>query len=194
MRSTTAWLLLLSFHQEPVPSQVTAAASCAHVTLPGTTPRGTPTGESVGSKREERKVVAAAIDRANCRRVIPILIPHHKVYGNPGSFGQKAQELVESLPRQRRLRCGELELPTALYLTAHEEFSFCLVRYTTVGSPLRQTLAGLKSEATRPLPDLTVLENQGSALSCSSDNDINHGSGQVVGPNHQVGEHRPKER
>jgi len=36
----------------------------------------------------------------------------------------EAQELVESLPRQRRLRWGELELPTALYLTAHEEFSF----------------------------------------------------------------------
>jgi len=36
----------------------------------------------------------------------------------------EAQELVESLPRQRRLRFGELELPTALYLTAHEEFSF----------------------------------------------------------------------
>jgi hypothetical protein len=40
----------------------------------------------------------------------------------------EAQELVESLPRQRRLRCGELELPTALYLTAHEEFSFCPTR------------------------------------------------------------------
>src|SRR5690348_763975 len=84
MRSMTAWLLLASFHQEPVPSQVTAAGSCAHVTLPGTTPRGTPTGESAGSKREERKVVAAATDRANCRRVIPIFIPHHKVSGNPG--------------------------------------------------------------------------------------------------------------
>jgi hypothetical protein len=29
-------------------------------------------------------------------------------------------------------------------------------------------------------PDVTVLENQGSALWCSSDNDIDHGSGQVV--------------
>src|SRR5579864_2087832 len=124
----TAWLLLASFHQEPVPSHVTAAGSCVQVTRPGTTPRGTPTGESVGSKREERNVVAAAIDRANCRRVIPILIPHHKVSGNPGSFCQKARELVESLPKQYRLRCGELQLPTALYLTAHEEFSFCLVR------------------------------------------------------------------
>src|SRR4029077_10849447 len=72
MRSMTAWSLLESFHQEPVPSQLTAAGSCTHVTLPGTTPRGTPTGESVGLKREERKVVAAAIDRANCRRVISI--------------------------------------------------------------------------------------------------------------------------
>src|ERR1700747_1223357 len=72
MRSITAWLLLASFHQEPVPSQVTAAGSCIQVTRPGTTPRGTPTGESVGSKREERRVVAAAMDRANCRRVIPI--------------------------------------------------------------------------------------------------------------------------
>src|SRR5208282_2970162 len=72
MRSITAWLLLASFHQEPVASHVTAAGSCVHVTRPGTTPRGTPTGESVGSKREERRVVAAAMDRANCRRVIPI--------------------------------------------------------------------------------------------------------------------------
>src|SRR5579872_1831652 len=111
MRSITAWLLLASFHQEPVPSHATAAGSCAQVTLPGTTPRGTPTGESVGSKREERKVVAAAIDRANCRRVIPILIPHHKFSGNPESFCQKAQQLVESLPKQCRLRCDDLELP-----------------------------------------------------------------------------------
>src|ERR1700757_1696362 len=89
MRSMTAWLLLASFHQEPVPSQVTAAALCAHVTLPGTTPRGTPTGESVGSKREERNVVAAAIDRANCRRVIPILIPHQRFTVTPDHFARK---------------------------------------------------------------------------------------------------------
>jgi hypothetical protein len=41
-------------------------------------------------------------------------------------------------------------------------------------------------------PDVTVLENQGSALSCSSDKDIDHGSGQVVGPNHLVREQHPK--
>jgi hypothetical protein len=35
MRSITAWLLLASAHQEPVPSQVTAAGSCAQVTRPG---------------------------------------------------------------------------------------------------------------------------------------------------------------
>src|SRR5580698_3752342 len=78
MLSITSWLLCASFHQEAVPSQVTAAGSCAQVTLPGTTPQGTPMGESVGSKSEERKVVAAAIDRVNCRRIIPILIPHAK--------------------------------------------------------------------------------------------------------------------
>jgi hypothetical protein len=38
LRSMTAWLLMSSFHQGPVPPQVTAAGSCAHVTLPGTTP------------------------------------------------------------------------------------------------------------------------------------------------------------
>src|ERR1700733_2493194 len=73
MRSIAAWLLLASVHQDPVPSQVTAAGSCAQVTRPGTTPRGTPNGESVGSNREEPMVLAAAIERANCRRVISIL-------------------------------------------------------------------------------------------------------------------------
>src|ERR1700724_367615 len=72
MRSITAWLLLASVHQEPVPSQATAAGSCAHVTRPGTTPRGTPSGESVGSNKEEPMLLAAAIERANCRRVISI--------------------------------------------------------------------------------------------------------------------------
>jgi hypothetical protein len=47
MRSIAAWLLLASVHQEPVPSQVTAAGSWAQVTRPGTTPRGTPSGENV---------------------------------------------------------------------------------------------------------------------------------------------------
>src|SRR5579864_5015600 len=145
----TAWLLLASFHQEPVPSHVTAAGSCVQVTRPGTTPRGTPTGESVGSKREERNVVAAAIDRANCRRVIPILIPHQKVYGNPGSFCQKTQELVDRFPGNAASAAANLNCPTALYLTTHEEFSFCLVRYVTVGSLLRQNLVCLKSETTR---------------------------------------------
>src|SRR5579862_6382345 len=104
MRSMTAWLLLASFHQEPVPSQVTAAGSCAHVTLPGTTPRGTPTGESVGSKREERRVVAAAMDRANCRRVIAILVPHAQGYGNPWSILPESAKLMESRFRRPRWR------------------------------------------------------------------------------------------
>src|ERR1700731_1104412 len=73
MRSIAAWLLLVSVHQEPVPSQVTAAGSCAQVTRPGITPRGTPNGESVGSNKDERMLLAAAIERANCRRVISIL-------------------------------------------------------------------------------------------------------------------------
>src|ERR1700722_17661486 len=73
MRSITDWLLFASVHQEPVPSQVTAAGSCAHVTRPGMMPRGTPNGESGGSKREERKALVAAIDRANSRRVISIV-------------------------------------------------------------------------------------------------------------------------
>src|ERR1700733_3948020 len=73
MRSITDWSLWASVHHEPVPSQVTAAGSCAQVTRPGTTPRGTPNGESVGSNRKEPMVLAAAIERANCRRVISIL-------------------------------------------------------------------------------------------------------------------------
>src|SRR5580692_5075359 len=72
MRSITTWLLLASAHQEPVPSQVTAAGSCAQVTRPGTTPRGTPSGES-GSNKEDPMLLAAARERANCRRVISIL-------------------------------------------------------------------------------------------------------------------------
>src|SRR5271167_3185632 len=70
MRSIAAWLLLASAHQEPVPSQVTAAGSWAQVTRPGTTPRGTPSGESVDPNKEERMLLAAAIERAKCRRVI----------------------------------------------------------------------------------------------------------------------------
>ena len=48
MRSITAWLLLASAHQEPVPSHVTAAGSCAQVTRPGTMPRGTPSRRKLG--------------------------------------------------------------------------------------------------------------------------------------------------
>src|SRR5579863_3509075 len=72
IRSITDWSFEASVHQEPVPSQVTAAGSCAQVTRPGTTPRGTPNGE-VGSSKEGRRALAAAIERANCRRVISIL-------------------------------------------------------------------------------------------------------------------------
>src|SRR5258706_6144998 len=67
MRSITDWSLWASVHQEPVPSQVTAAGSCAQVTRPGTTPRGTPNGES-GSNNEDRRLAAAARDKAECRR------------------------------------------------------------------------------------------------------------------------------
>src|ERR1700735_3066153 len=70
VRSIAAWLLLASAHQEPVPSHVTAAGSWAQVTRPGTTPRGTPSGESVDPNKEERMLLAAAIERAKCRRVI----------------------------------------------------------------------------------------------------------------------------
>src|SRR5258705_2099457 len=52
-------------------SQATAFASCAQVTRPGITPRGTPIGEGGPNKRGRRQL-AAAIDRANCRRVISI--------------------------------------------------------------------------------------------------------------------------
>src|SRR5271155_2137502 len=73
MRSITVWSLWASVHHEPVPSQLTAAGSCAQVTRPGTTPRGTPSGD-VGSNKEEGRLLAAAIDRANCRRVISICL------------------------------------------------------------------------------------------------------------------------
>ena len=96
MRSITAWLLLASAHQEPVPSQVTAAGSCAQVTRPGTTPRGTPNGD-VGSNKEGPILLAAAIERANCRRVISIS-SYSFAYKNlclPAQFPE-GQELVYS--------------------------------------------------------------------------------------------------
>src|ERR1700677_2558657 len=92
MRSITAWLLLASVHQEPVPSHVTAVGSCAQVTRPGTTPRGTPSGASVGSNREERMLLAAAIDMANCRRVISI-------------FGSISPKVLPDDSRQLAFRC-----------------------------------------------------------------------------------------
>src|SRR5258708_21529632 len=84
MRSITDWSLWASVHQEPVPSQVTAAGSCAQVTRPGTTPRGTPNGES-GSKNEDRRLAAAARDSANWRRGVSNLIwsPPHKKLTRP---------------------------------------------------------------------------------------------------------------
>jgi hypothetical protein len=41
-------------------------------------------------------------------------------------------------------------------------------------------------------PDVTVLENRASVLPCSPDGNIQHGPGQVVGPNHLVVEQHPK--
>lgn len=80
MRSITPRLLFASTHQEPVSSHVTAAGSCAQVTRPETTPRGTPSGKS-GSNQEEPMLLAAGIERANSRRVISTLsdLPHTKV-------------------------------------------------------------------------------------------------------------------
>src|SRR6266404_2061637 len=94
IRSITDCSLLASVHQEPVPSQVTAAESCAQVTRPGTTPRGTPIGEGGPNKRGRRQL-AAAIDRANCRRVISIfnLLLYAKGFRFGGSFAQKLQRL-----------------------------------------------------------------------------------------------------
>src|SRR5580692_10611453 len=93
MRSMTAWSLLASFHQEPVPSQVTAAGSCAQVTRPGTMPRGTPSGKSGGSNRDPRKVLVAASDRANCRRVSSISVI-------PSIYGSRVPSVTESGARR----------------------------------------------------------------------------------------------
>src|ERR1700735_1481261 len=103
MRSIAAWLLLASAHQEPVPSQLTAAGSCAQVTRPGTTPRGTPEGES-GPNKEGRREVAAARAKANCRRVMSILTCS-----------------------SRTKSYGDLELPSGLYLTRQVESSTRIV-------------------------------------------------------------------
>src|ERR1700746_3032115 len=94
MRSIAAWLLLASAHQEPVPFHVTAAGSCAQVTRPGTTPRGIPSGDSVDANSEERNVVAAARDRANFRRVIPMLSYSSELELLPGSVSLRGRRLV----------------------------------------------------------------------------------------------------
>src|SRR5580693_2734194 len=55
MRSMTPWLLMSTFHQGPVPPQVTAAGSCAQVTLPGTTPLEHPREKAwVQKEKDER--------------------------------------------------------------------------------------------------------------------------------------------
>jgi hypothetical protein len=42
--------------------------------------------------------------------------------------------------------------------------------------------------------DVPVLENEFPTLASSPEGNINHRSGQIVGPNHLVGERHPKER
>ena len=107
MRSITVWLLLASAHQEPVPFQVTAAGSCAQVTRPGTTPRGIPSGDSVDANSEERNVVAAARDRANFRRVIPMLSYSSELELLPGSVSLRGQ--TAGAPHRKARRNPHLE-------------------------------------------------------------------------------------
>ena len=125
MRSITDWLLLASCHQEPVPSQLTAAGSCAQVTRPGAIPRGTPKGESGRANRDECKVLVAATERANCRRVIFIfvdylfdLMPRHRQSANYEKHGFLAdrdwprhQQATQTQGRRRRMQ-PLLESPT----------------------------------------------------------------------------------
>src|SRR5229473_3134414 len=63
---------------------------------------------------------------------------------------------------------------------------------------LRQDFPGASTHSVGELKrldyssDVTVLENRTSALPCSAYGDFYHGPGQVVGPNHLVGEQHPK--
>src|SRR5690349_9042919 len=104
MPSITDWSLWASVHHEPVPSQVTAAGSCAQVTRPGTTPRGTPNGES-GSNKEGRRYVEAARARANCRRVMSILTcsSRTKSYGCADHLPESAE--TAAAPSQTARSC-----------------------------------------------------------------------------------------
>jgi len=43
-------------------------------------------------------------------------------------------------------------------------------------------------------PDVMILKNPVFALRCFLDDDVHHGTRQVVGPNHLVGEEHPKRR
>src|ERR1700683_2701546 len=96
MRSITRWSLCASVHDEPVPYQVTAAVSCAPVTMPRPTARGSRNGES-GSNREGRRQVLAARARVNCRRVMSILTCSSlaKSYSLGGTFWLKAKKLLQ---------------------------------------------------------------------------------------------------
>src|SRR5580692_5988374 len=107
MRSITDWWLLASGHHEPVPSQVTAAGSCAQVTRPGTTPRGTPNGES-GSNKEDRRLAAAARATVNCRRVMSILTcsSRTKSYGSVGHSPECAETAAASSQAVLRWESG----------------------------------------------------------------------------------------
>jgi hypothetical protein len=88
---------------------------------------------------------------------------------------------VESLHRQRRLRRGDLELLSELYLTMQIEFSFCLLRYvTSVAAALTSRLFGMKGLDHGA--DVTVLENESPALASFPEGNINHRSGQIVSP------------
>ena len=70
--------------------------------------------------------MAAAIDRANCRRVIPILIPHAQVLRLLQVFFPRAQKLVE--PVADSAVAAATPNSGELYLTPQVEFSFCLTR------------------------------------------------------------------
>lgn len=161
MRSIADWLLWASVHQEPVPSQVTADESCAQVTRPGTTPRGTPIGESVDANKEERMQVAEGIERANCRRVICMWSCRDFHFELPGTVQYKSIRTFRNGNGQPRT--GRGDAPGAAELCSYSHMKGQLekraVARKTVASPRqkgdvipapKQPLPAARQRAIRP--------------------------------------------
>lgn len=97
----------------------------------------------------------------------------------------------DSLPTQREHR-SQLDRTTRYRLCC------CQNDFLVAAAPVRcndlrtRGSPQWEMERFRQCSDVTVLQNEAVALASSLDGDIHHHPGQVVGANHQVGEHCPE--